>query len=77
MDMLKAVGGAVVEYLKDWRNLVAHGAVGVGLVVVTVFLPVSPMARICILIAVVAFNVLRTRSAGRKRDTTGEAGATV
>ncbi len=52
---------ALMEYLKDWKNLLVHGAIGIGLVVLALFLPVHPLLRLGILVLVVAFNILRGR----------------
>jgi hypothetical protein len=56
---LKKVLKAVWLYLKDWRNLLTHGLIGVGILALAVFLPVPAIYRIGILVAVVAFNVGR------------------
>lgn len=58
---------ALVAYLKDWKNLLTHGLIGVGLVVLAVFLPVHPLIRIGILIAVVAFNIVRGKLAKSRK----------
>lgn len=52
---------AIAAYLKDWKNLLTHSLIGVGLVALAAFLPVHPVFRILILIAVVAFNIARGR----------------
>ena len=50
---------ALMEYLKDWKNLLVHGVIGIGLIVIALFLPVHPLLRLVILVVVVAFNILR------------------
>ncbi|MBI9043518.1 MAG: hypothetical protein JEZ06_03480 [Anaerolineaceae bacterium] len=49
------------NYLKDWKNLLAHTLVGVGIVLVALVIPVKPVYRIIILIVIVAFNIMRMR----------------
>lgn len=51
----------IVEYLKDWKNLLAHALIGVGILVVAFFIPVKPIYRVLILIAVIVFNLLRMK----------------
>ncbi len=66
---------ALAAYLTDWKNLLAHALIGVGLVAVAVFLPVHWAIRLAILVAVVAFNIARgRRDAARKAGKAGKAG---
>lgn len=62
---------AIVDYLKDWKNLLSHSLIGIGLVLVAIFLPVPPLARIGILVLAVTLNVLRMRL--EKRNAAGKA----
>ena len=52
---------AVKSYLTDWKNLLTHTIVGVLLVVVIFLIPVDPLLRIAIFLAVVVFNGFRMR----------------
>lgn len=47
------------EYLKDWKNLLAHTLIGVGILLVAFLIPVKPLYRVLILVAVVGFNLIR------------------
>jgi hypothetical protein len=58
---MKNITKAVIDYLKDWKNLLFHAIVGVVLVVVALYLPVNVHIRIAIFLAVIAFNVFRKR----------------
>jgi hypothetical protein len=58
---VKAILKGLRSYLTDWRNLLMHAAIGVGLVLVAVYLPVPPVVRVGIFAAVIAFNVIRMR----------------
>ncbi|MCE5214274.1 MAG: hypothetical protein LLF83_06095 [Methanobacterium sp.] len=49
------------RYLTDWRNLLTHTIVGVIILLVALFAPVSPYLRITFVIAVVVFNLLRMK----------------
>jgi hypothetical protein len=61
MKILKAVWA----YLKDWRNLLTHGLIGVAIVVIALVIPVAPIYRIGILVLVVGFNLIRMNHAKR------------
>jgi hypothetical protein len=61
------------NYLKDWKNLLTHALIGVGILLVALLMPVQPIYRILILIAVVIFNLARMNYAKKKEaqaDTT-------
>ena len=45
---MKKAFEAVINYLKDWKNLLAHAIVGVLILAVGLFLPVPPIYRIAI-----------------------------
>ncbi|OHD56680.1 MAG: hypothetical protein A2Y33_13190 [Spirochaetes bacterium GWF1_51_8] len=51
----------MLDYLKDWKNIVMHSLIGLAILGITVFLPIPLHARIFFLVAVVAFNILRMR----------------
>ena len=61
MKILKAVW----NYLKDWKNLLTHGLIGVAIVVVALVIPVAPIYRVGILVLVVGFNLIRMNHAKR------------
>lgn len=58
---MKNIAKAVIDYLKDWKNLLYHAVIGVVLVVVALYLPINVHIRIAIFAGVVAFNILRKR----------------
>ena len=55
MKVLKAIW----NYLKDWKNLLTHGLIGILILVVALVIPVAPIYRILILVVVVFFNIMR------------------
>jgi hypothetical protein len=55
------------NYLKDWKNLLAHAIVGVGLLMIALYLPVHPVFRILIMAVVVIFNTLRMKWAKKRK----------
>ncbi len=55
-------------YLKDWRNWLSHGLVGIGILAVGLLLPVKPIYRIIILILIIAFNITRMKLSKKKED---------
>ena len=54
LDALKA-------YLTDWKNLLAHGIVGVILLYCLLFAPIAWYWRVILLIIVIAFNIVRMK----------------
>jgi len=49
------------RYLSDWKNLLAHGLVGVALVTIPLVLPLPPAGRILVFVLIVALNLLRMK----------------
>jgi hypothetical protein len=62
--MMKFLNG-LWEYLKDWKNLLAHTIIGVGILLVAFAVPVKPLYRVILLAAVVGFNLIRMNHAKR------------
>lgn len=60
----------LAEYLTNWKNLLVHSLIGVGILAIALFLPVRPIYRIGILLIVIIANILRMRweKALEKRD---------
>jgi hypothetical protein len=48
-------------YLTDWRNLLTHTLVGVAILLIALFAPVSPYIRLAFVAVVIAFNVIRMK----------------
>jgi hypothetical protein len=48
-------------YLTDWKNLLTHTVVGVVILAIALFAPVSPYVRLAFVGVVVAFNVIRMK----------------
>lgn len=55
----------VWNYLKDWKNLLAHSLIGVAILLAALVIPVAPVYRILILLLVVIFNLIRMNHAKR------------
>jgi hypothetical protein len=51
----------IKTYLTDWKNLLMHSIVGVLIVIIALFAPISPYLRIGFVIVVIGFNVLRMK----------------
>lgn len=49
------------KYLTDWKNLLTHSIVGVVILAVALFAPVSPYIRMAFVGVVVLFNVVRMK----------------
>ena len=58
---------SIWKYLKDWKNLLAHALIGIGILLVAFFIPVELIYRVLILAAVVAFNLIRMNHAKRNK----------
>lgn len=56
---------AIWNYLKDWKNLLTHSLVGVGILLIAFFIPVSPIYRVLFLVVVIAFNLIRMNHSKR------------
>lgn len=67
----KKIIAGLISYLKDWRNLLAHGLVGLAILLLALFLPVRLLWRIIVLVVVVAGNITRM-SIGKRRERTGQ-----
>jgi len=62
--MKKFLSG-IAAYLKDWKNWLVHGIIGVSLLLAAVFLPIVPLFIILFLAAVAVFYSIRM-SIGKK-----------
>ncbi len=56
---MKKILAAVTAYLRDWKNLLVHTLVGLGILALAAFLPVPWYHRVAILLGVVALNTGR------------------
>jgi hypothetical protein len=56
---------AVWNYLKDWRNLLTHGLIGVAIVIVALVIPIAPIYRLAFLVLAVGLNLIRINRAKR------------
>ena len=65
---MKKVFEAIWVYLKDWRNWLSHGLVGIGILAVGLLLPVTPIYRIIILILIIGFNITRMKLSEKKAN---------
>ncbi len=69
---MKKVLESIWAYLKDWRNWLSHGLVGVGILAVGLLLPVKPIYRIIILFLIIAFNIARMKLSEKKAEAAQE-----
>lgn len=58
----------IINYLKDWKNIATHSAVGIGLLYCLVAAPLEAWQRIAALGGVITFNVGRMHY-GKYRST--------
>ncbi len=61
--MIKNILNFVWQYLKDWKNLLAHALIGVLILAVGFYLPVKPAYRITLMVIIIILNTLRMRRA--------------
>ncbi len=67
---MKKVLKSIWAYLKDWRNWLSHGLVGVGILAVGLLLPVKPIYRIILLFLIIGFNITRMKLSEKKEEET-------
>ena len=58
----------LAAYLKDWRNWLTHGLVGVGFLLLAIYTPVRWEIKAVVIVLVVAFNVWRMRRHSSAKD---------
>ena len=63
---MRKVPDAIWAYLKDWRNWLSHGLVGVGILAVGILLPVKPIYQIILLFLIIGFNIARMKLSEKK-----------
>lgn len=63
---MKGFFAGLGHYLKDWRNLLGHALLGVGILAVSALMPVPPWARVLLFVTLVALNLLRERRKHRR-----------
>jgi hypothetical protein len=56
---------AVWNYLKDWKNLLTHALIGVGILLIAFIVPVAPIYRVILLVIVIGFNLVRMNHSKR------------
>jgi diacylglycerol kinase len=69
---MKKFTDLILEYLKNWKNLMIHGIIGIAILIFAVFLPVSPWVRAAGFVMVVVFNIIRM-TIEKKIDASGVA----
>lgn len=57
----------VIAYLKDWRNWLVHGLVGVGLLLLAIFAPIELWVKVVIFACVIIFNCIRMGLGKKKK----------
>ena len=59
--LMKRIFNGIKTYLTDWKNLLMHSIVGILIVIIALFAPVSPYLRLGFVVIVIGFNVIRMR----------------
>lgn len=59
-------------YLTDVKNLAAHAVVGILILLIALFLPVTPIVRALFLLCVITANIVRMRLEKRRERATEE-----
>ena len=60
---MKRLFNGVKAYLSDWRNWLMHTLVGILIIIIALFAPVSIYLRLTFVVLVVGFNVWRMKYA--------------
>lgn len=58
-NALKIAGKGILAYLKDWRNWLVHGLIGVALLLAAIFVPVAWWIKVIFFVCVIGFNCVR------------------
>ncbi|KYC44734.1 MAG: hypothetical protein AMQ74_01939 [Candidatus Methanofastidiosum methylothiophilum] len=58
---MKNVLGKIKLYLTDWKNILTHSLVGIGIVILGFFSPIHPHARITLVGSVICLNTIRMK----------------
>ena len=58
---MNKIFNGIKAYLSDWKNLLMHSIVGISIVIIALFAPISPYLRLGFVVVVVGFNVLRMK----------------
>lgn len=64
--MNKIIKG-IKNYLTDWKNLLTHTLVGIIILLIALYAPVSPYIRLGFVLLVVGFNVFRMQYSKKKK----------
>ena len=67
-SVLSRIWSGLKAYLTDWRNLLGHALLGVVLVVVAVWAPITLWVKLVIIAVLITFNVLRMRIKNQKKS---------
>lgn len=59
--MNKIING-IKNYFLDWKNWLTHSLLGILLLVIAIFAPISIYLKIAFIICVVGFNVFRMKN---------------
>lgn len=67
LNALKLACKGILAYLKDWRNWLVHGLIGVALVLAAIFVPVAWWIKVIFFLCVIAFNTVRMTLSKKKK----------
>jgi diacylglycerol kinase len=59
--VVKKVFKGIWHYLKDWKNLLGHTLIGIGIILISAVLPLPWWARLIVLVSLIVFNIFRER----------------
>jgi Ca2+/Na+ antiporter len=71
-SLIAKIGFGLKAYLTDWRNLLAHGLLGVVLLVFAIWAPINPWIKLIIILCLICFNVFRMKRKSKKLVTSEE-----
>lgn len=68
LNAIKLAGKGVLAYLKDWKNWLVHGLIGVALLLAAIFVPVAWWIKVIFFLCVIAFNCVRMSLKKKKKQ---------
>ncbi len=57
----------ILTYLKDWRNWLSHGLMGIALLILAIWVPVALWIKLIFIGCLICFNILRMRHAAMRK----------
>lgn len=64
---MKKIVKGIKNYLTDWKNLLTHTLVGITILLIALYAPVSPYIRLGFVLLAVGFNLFRMEYSKKRK----------